>query len=314
MTRVDEPPTVTGPATKRVAILVASHDDGPTVAETIDSLRGEPGTELVVIDDGSTDPASIEALAALEQSGIAVLHQENQGPSAAWMAGLQATTAPYVMPFSSDDVLLRGATGLLADALDSDPEAAFAWGDMVTFGLASAYRPSTPVLCPWLVTYTNCIPAYSLFRRSVLLDIGGWEVITASEDWDLWMRLAAEGHRGIYVRRPVYRYRRGAGGRFRRRGRRYEPFYAELRERNAELFAARPANRRASPAPAALKVLLPLLDALPGIPRLKKMQLSEALTLLFWSGGLGRTARIVTQGIAFRARVLRRRTSTPSAQ
>lgn len=296
------------PATHaRVALLVACHNDGATIGETIDSLRAEPDAELVVVDDGSTDPSTHERLAALEHEGIRVLYQQNQGPSAAWMKGLAATTAPYVMPFSSDDVLLRGTTGPLADALDADPAAGFAWGDIQTFGLASAYRPSVPVLCPWLVTFTNCIPAYSLFRRSLLVEVGGWETIAASEDWDLWMRLAALGYEGRHVPGPVYGYRRGAGGRFRRRGSRYEPFYAELQERNAQLFETRATNRAASSAPAVLKALIPLVDRLPGMPRLKKMQLSEALTLLFWSGGIRRTARIVAQGVVFRLRLLLRR-------
>lgn len=291
----------------RVALLVACHDDGATIRETIESLRAEPEAELVVVDDGSTDPATREALTALETEGVRVLHQENQGPSAAWMHGLRVTTAPYVMPFSSDDVLVGGALEGLAEALDDDPQAGFAWGDIETFGLNAARRPSVPTLCPWLVTYTNSIPAYSLFRRSVLLESGGWGVITASEDWDLWMRLAASGCQGIYVPKLVYRHRRGRGGRFRRRGSHYEPFYEELRERNAELFADRAANRAQSRAPQSLKALLPLLDALPAVPRLKKMQIAEALTLLFWSAGARRTAKIVAQGLVFRIRMLSRR-------
>lgn len=296
----------------RVAVLVACHDDGATIRETIDSVRSEQDIELVIVDDGSTDAATHEQLVRAEKEGLRVLRKANGGPSSAWMAGVHASGAPYVMPFSSDDVLVPGGTRLLADALDDHPEAGFAWGDIETFGLASAYRPSVPALCPWLVTYTNAMPAYSLFRRSELLRVGGWAEITASEDWDLWMRLAVHGIDGVYVPRPIYRYRRTAGGRFRRRGRRHERFYAELRERNAELFAARMANRRASPAPAALRAAVPLLDNLPGLPRLKKIQLAEALTLVLWSGGPRRAARIVAQGIRFRARLLRR-TSTGTA-
>jgi hypothetical protein len=52
-----------------------------------------------------------------------------------------------------------------------------------------------------------------------------------------------------------------------------------------------------------LKVLIPIVDMLPGIPRLAKIQLSDALTLLFWSGGVRRTARIVGEGIVFRGRL-----------
>jgi glycosyltransferase involved in cell wall biosynthesis len=290
----------------RVAILVACHNDR-TLQETYESVRDEPGSELVIVDDESTDPAVLATLATMERNGIRVLHQKNSGPAAAWMAGLDATSAPYVMPFSSDDVLIRGATGLLADALDTHPHAAFAWGDIKTFGLARAYRPSVPALCPWLVTYTNCIPAYSLFRRSTLLQVGGWEYCNATEDWDLWMRLAAQGLDGVHIRQPVYLYRRSAGGRYRELGRGHRRYYGELQFRNAGLFAARPKNRANSPAPRPLKTLLPFVDALPGIPRLTKIQLSEALTLLFWSGGARRTTRIVAEGIAFRARLLARR-------
>jgi glycosyltransferase involved in cell wall biosynthesis len=291
----------------RVAVLVACHDDGATIRETVDSVQADD-VELVVVDDGSRDPETLAALAELEQEGVAVRRQENHGgPSAAWMNGLRSTAAAYVMPFSSDDLLCPGATKLLADALDANPGAGFAWGDIQTFGLADAYRPSVPQLCPWLVTYANVMPAYSLFRRSLLLETGGWEEISASEDWDLWMRLARRGAEGVYVAQPVYRYRRTAGGRFRRRGRRYESFYEELRTRNAALLAARAANRRASPAPAVLKFVVPLVDMLPGVPRLKKMQLTEAVALLFWTAGLRRTIRVVWQGVAFRVRAAAQR-------
>jgi glycosyltransferase involved in cell wall biosynthesis len=302
---------VTDPETGlRVAVLVACHDDGATIRETLDSLRSEPEIELVVVDDGSTDAATHEELTRAEDEGIRVLRKRNGGPSSAWMAGVEATTARYVMPFSSDDVLLAGSTHLLADALDSTPDAGFAWGDMETFGMANAYRPSVPALCPWLVTYANAMPAYSLFRRSTLLEVGGWRDTTASEDWDLWMRLAAHGVSGAYVDHPIYLYRRGAGGRFQRRGARYEPYFEDLREHNRQLFEHRTENRAASPTPRALKLLIPLVDKLPRVPRQKKIQLSEAVTLLFWSGGLKRTAHIVTQGVLFRARLALRRRST----
>lgn len=289
---------------KRVAILVACHDDGATIRETINSLRSERDAELVVVDDGSTDPTTLEALNAFQREGIRVLHQENEGPAAAWMNGLRATTAAYVMPFSSDDVLVHGATALLADALDADTSAGFAWGDTQTFGSARAYRPSAPVLCPWLVTFTNCMPAYSMFRRSVLLEVGGWEYVNAQEDWDLWMRLAAHGLGGVHVPRPVYLYRRGSGGRFRQLGRGHKHYYSALRSRNLGLFEARPANRRTSPVPLPVKVLVRVIDQLPVLPRLTKTQLSEAVALVFWSAGLRRTAQIVIEGIRFRAGLL----------
>jgi glycosyltransferase involved in cell wall biosynthesis len=290
-----------------LAILVACHNDGETIRGTIDSLQREPATELVVVDDGSSDPDTLETLSGLEREGVRVIHQENAGPSAAWMAGLAATTAPYVLPFSSDDLLVPGSAALLSDALDANPGAAVAWGDMQSFGLAEAYVPSAPALCPWYVTYANPIPGIAAFRRERLREAGGWQLRRGIEDWDLWMRLASHGMGGVHVPQVIFHYRRDAGGRFRSRVRIFEGFYEQLRERNAELFARRPENRRVSPAPGVLKVLFPLVDRLPFVSRLVKVQLCDALTLLFWSAGPRRTAKIVFQGLLFRGRLLRRR-------
>jgi glycosyltransferase involved in cell wall biosynthesis len=287
----------------RVAVLVACHDDGATIRETMDSLRAEPEIELFVVDDGSTDSATRETLAALEREGTRVLHQENAGPSAAWMHGLAATRAPYVMPFSSDDLLVRGATARLAEALDAHPAAAAAWGDLHSFGAASALIPSTPALCPWFLTYVNSLPGIAMFRRELLREAGGWQLRTGIEDWDLWMRLAAGGFAGVYVPGASVLYRRDAGGRFRSRVKRFEPFYDELRKRNRTLFDARPENRRSSPAPSMLKILFPLIERLP-LSRLLKVQLCDASSLLFWRAGPRKTARILIQGVLFRLRLL----------
>jgi glycosyltransferase involved in cell wall biosynthesis len=289
----------------RVAILVACHDDGATIRETVDSLRAEPDTELVMVDDGSTDPATLKTLTALEDEGIRVLHQENQGPSAAWMHGLGATTASYVMPFSADDLLVPGATGRFADALDANPEAAAAWGDLKSFGAASALVPSAPILDPWYVTYVNSLPGIAMFRRNLLLEAGGWQLRTGIEDWDLWMRLAARGFPGVHVPGASFLYRRDAGGRFRGRVRKFDPFYEELRVRNQALFEARSENRRRSLAPSALKLLFPLVDRLPFASRLVKVQLCDALSLFFWRAGVRRTFPVLAQGLLFRARLLR---------
>jgi len=289
----------------RVALLVACHDDGSTIRETIDSLRKEPDAEIVIVDDGSTDAATLQTLAALEDEGLRVLQQENAGPSVAWMRGLAATTGRYAMPFSADDLLVPGAMAKLADALDANPAAAAAWGDLETFGAVSALVPSAPVLCPWLVTYVKTIPGIAMFRRNLLLEAGGWRLGTGIEDWDLWMRLAGGGYPGVYVPGPLFWYRRDAGGRFRRRLKRFDPFYEELRDRNRALFDARGQNRRNSPAPASLKVLVPLVDRLPFVSRLFKVQLCDALSLLLWRASVRQTGAILVEGIRFRLGLLR---------
>src|SRR4051794_25754108 len=101
------------------AVIVPCFNARATPPATVDSINRTAGVrELVVVDDGSTDAATQAALAELAREKVQVIHQSNQGPSAATMAGLCATSAPYVMRLDADDLLEPGAVGALAQALD----------------------------------------------------------------------------------------------------------------------------------------------------------------------------------------------------
>ena len=287
-----------------VAIVIPCFNDGATLPATIASIRnGVPPAELVVVDDGSTDPLTLEVLADLEREGLRVVHQPNLGQAKAAMAGVAATSAPYVMRFDADDLMESGGLELLTHALDRAPEAVAAWGDVQTIGLTTFRIPGVPALDPWLVTYTNCITGSgTLMRRSTLEAVGGWQLREGFEDWDLWMALAERGFGGVHVPQVVFRYRRDRTGTLARWLPRTQLHYEELRSRHPALFARRRENRRRSDTPSALKLAVTVLEALPLLSRLTRIQLAELFTRLFWNGGLRLTARMAAQGLAIRVR------------
>src|SRR5712691_7353690 len=97
----------------RVAVVIACFDDGATLREAVDSARAQEPVELVVVDDGSTDAGTLDVMRGLEAEGVLVVHQPNAGLPAARMAGVHATSAPYVSPLDADDELVPGALGAL---------------------------------------------------------------------------------------------------------------------------------------------------------------------------------------------------------
>ena len=247
----------------RVAVVVPCFNDGPTLPETLSSLHDQEEHQLVVVDDGSTDDETLALLARLEHDGVHVVHQTNAGLSSARMAGVAATSAPYVFPLDADDALAPGALDALADALDADPEAALAWGDVEMWGEVEAQLAVARALDPWLLTYLNDVPVASLVRRTALLEAGGWSMGSGYEDWDLWLALAERGGRGVYIPRPTLRYRRRTGRMLDDTTRRHADFYGRLETRHAGLFAARRENRARSTAPLRAKLLFPLVERLP---------------------------------------------------
>lgn len=283
------------------AVIIPCFNEAEALRQAVKSVISEQvEVELVVVDDGSTAPECLAVLETLEGSAR-VIRQPNQGPSAATMTGMQATSAAYVMRLDADDLLEPGAIATLAAALDRAPEAAVAWGDVQTFGKTNFRISAAPALDPWLLTYVNCIPgAGCLFRRSTVLECGGWQLRSGWEDWDLWLALCEGGWSGVYVPGVAFRYRRDADGRHEGSLGSAEEHYAVLRDRHRSLFTARSQLRSQSAAPRAVKLAVPVIEVLPGLSRLGRIHLCELVTRLFWNGGIRTTAKMIWQAAAWR--------------
>ena len=269
-----------------VAVVVPCFNDGGTLEEAVASaLSQDVPTEIIVVDDGTTDSATVAAFGRLESAGVRIIHQVNQGPAPARMTGVRATAADYVYPLDADDVLATGALRRLSDVLDRNPEVAAAWGSVACFGKLDYVHRSRPSLDPWQVSYQNHLPLGSLYRRSVLIEVGGWQLPGGYEDWDLWMSLAECGWQGIGIPDVIAHYRVRNGRRLSRSARRHAERCAKLRARHPTLFAQRSTNLRSSPAPLLLKLALPTIDALPFSPTRKRL-LGGAMTHIAYRHGL----------------------------
>jgi glycosyltransferase involved in cell wall biosynthesis len=268
-----------------IAVIIPCHDDGATLEEAVESVRSqdEPA-EIIVVDDGSTDPGTHVALARVAAAGARVLRRQNGGPAAARMTGLRATSAEYALPLDADDRLLPGALRVLRDELERDPGVVAAWGSARHFGSLDFVQRSLPSLDPWQLSYQNHLPLSALYRRAVVLGVGGWQLDGGYEDWDLWMTLAEAGFKGVGVRALTGEYRVEPGRRISNSSRRHGERCAALRERHPRLFAERRRHRRESPAPRLLKAALPAIDALPLNPTRKRLLQGAACYLAFGAG------------------------------
>jgi glycosyltransferase involved in cell wall biosynthesis len=234
----------------RISVLVPCYDDGATVGEAVASIDEDEAVEVVLIDDGSRDPHTIAVLDELgARSGVRLIRQANSGVAAALRAGTAAATAPYVFVLNSDDLAEPRALAALADALDANRGADFAFGWIHFFGEVD-FVARQPPWNPWILLHSNRWAISSLYRREALDAVGGVPEGTAYEDWDLLLGFAEQERRGVLVPRVVLHYRqhgitrrsRGAQGNLRRQ-------YGLLRARHASLFARERELRRRYPLP-----------------------------------------------------------------
>jgi len=210
-----------------ISVLVTVYDYEDLVAETLDSILASTDVrvEVVIVEDHATDNSRqvvIDYLAAHPAVPMLLLAKDaNEGLAAARNTGIQACRADYVMIMDADNLVYPTCLRRLADALDADPSAAFAYAALEEFGRPDGDEPAhahvrsafawNPV---WLCA-ANYIDAQTMIRRAALHELGGYRVgdplVFGWEDWEMWLRLASRGDHGVLVPEMLGRYRVQAG-------------------------------------------------------------------------------------------------------
>ncbi len=120
-------PRAPDPARAWVSVVIPTFDKAPYVAEAVASVlaQTDPGFELWVVDDGSTDgSAAVAEAAARADPRVRVLRQANAGVSAARNAGIEAARTEWVALLDADDVWRPGFLAAVRAAIDAHPDAA----------------------------------------------------------------------------------------------------------------------------------------------------------------------------------------------
>jgi glycosyltransferase involved in cell wall biosynthesis len=181
----------------RVSVIVTTHNHAKYLREALESIRAQthPASEIIVVDDGSSDhPETVTAAFA----GIEIIHQPNQGLSAARNTGLKAAHGQYILFLDADDRLTDIALETLVRRLEAHPDCGFVYGAYRLFGTEPdwskdcALRPIGRDPYQTLLTQ-NCIGMHGtvLYRRELLAAIGGFDTnLPACEDYDVYLRMA----------------------------------------------------------------------------------------------------------------------------
>jgi hypothetical protein len=203
-------------AEPEVSVVVTLFNYADVVTETLASIIASTGIELeiVVVDDHSTDDGRDTVRAFVDahpEIAIRLLGSDiNRGLPTARNLAFEAARADKVMVMDADNLVYPSALRVLADALDGDPAAAFAYSILEEFGVAPGVRSAMAWHVPWLCEH-NYIDAQAMIRRDVWQRHGGYrtddELVFGWEDWELWLRLAAAGEHGVHVPRMLGRYR-----------------------------------------------------------------------------------------------------------
>jgi GT2 family glycosyltransferase len=236
------------PTDPLVTVVMAVRDMAATVGDAVASVVAQtlPYWELLVWDDGSTDPAMAAALDAVAGPGVTVHRGRGEGVIAARNHAVARARGKYLAILDGDDAYEPTYLEKAVLLLEREPTVAIVAPWMRATGDLDAIVELGDVTAPELARSNRLVVA-AVARREVYERTGGFSPAFAdgNEDWELWAHAAELGLTAAVLPEPLFRYRvRHDAGRDAAARRRH----AELHGR---LLRLHPGLRFGTPPPAA---------------------------------------------------------------
>lgn len=181
-----------------VSVVIPTYNRADLLPSALDSVLAQthPHLEVLVVDDGSTD----DTLRVLEGYGerIAVVRQDNAGPSAARNHGIRKTTGAFVAFLDSDDVWLPDKLARQLEVFAAHPDTGMVGGGC-RYMDAEGNDLGGVTRCPHVIPLEDfqiftALPgsaSNAVIRRKALEEVGLFDdTLQRAEDRELWMRIA----------------------------------------------------------------------------------------------------------------------------
>ncbi len=187
-----------------VSVIIPACNARETLAETLRSvaLQTEQPSEIILIDDGSTD--GTDEVARNAGLPIQIYRQENSGPSAARNRGFQRSSGTLVAFLDADDLWPEDALRLQVEYLNRLRDAEIIQGRVRD--LWPDFEQAGAELSPprWALNLGS-----ALFRRSVFEKTGGFNPgMRTGEDFEFWVRCKEQEIGRVLVEDVTLHYRR----------------------------------------------------------------------------------------------------------
>jgi glycosyltransferase involved in cell wall biosynthesis len=188
--------------------------------EAVDSILAQDfhDFELIIVDDGTGERATFNALAERDPRIRVVANPVNIGTAAAANHGIDRARADIILRLDADDVAEPTHIGRLVDALAQDPQlalvgSAVTWIDENNQRLDVQPMPETDVDVRWTILFHNPFYHSAVAYRRGLFEAAGRYIPEelVSQDHYLWFNLLPLG-RARNLAEPLTRYRVNSRG------------------------------------------------------------------------------------------------------
>ena len=194
-----------------VSVVIPCRDAGEHIEEAISSALAQThgAIEVIVVDDGSTDPNTVALLDASSwPQNVQVLRQENKGPSAARNAAIRVARGAYILPLDADDIIEPTYVAKASSILESRDDVGIVYCLAEKFGVETGAWILPDYSLDAMVA-DNVIFCTAMFRRGDWAKTPGYNerLRHGMEDYDLWIKLLELGREVVRIDEVLFYYR-----------------------------------------------------------------------------------------------------------
>ena len=198
-----------------VSIVVPAYNEGKNIIATLNSLTQidypRNKMEIIVVNDGSGDKTkelAADFISKHKSSRILLISQKNKGKGAALNKGIAASKGEYFVCLDADSIVTKDALKKILPHFTDDNIAA-------VLPLLKVDRPENlwqrmqwleyivNMFYKRLMSRLDCVHVapgpFSVYRKSVIMEIGGFDEDNLTEDLEISLRLQSRNYRIIQL-------------------------------------------------------------------------------------------------------------------
>ena len=200
------------PGDELLSVVIPYYNMGAFLPEAIQSILASEfkNIEIILVNDGSTEPQSLSVLAQYAQvKGIRIIHKPNEGLALARNTGANQAQGEFLAFLDPDDTVEPAYYKKAVNLLKTKKNISFAGCWAGYFGESQDTWPTFNPEPPYVLLH-NCLNTSALvYKKSHFLDAGlnDARMIYGMEDYESMIRMLAKGYRGVAFPETWWNYR-----------------------------------------------------------------------------------------------------------
>ncbi len=195
-----------------LTVVIPYYNMGLYINECVESVLQSTydQVEIIIVNDGSTEPASIEALEKwTEHRRVRIEHKLNSGLAETRNYGALRASGEYLAFLDADDKVGAAYYSRAIAVLQHYDDVSFVGSWVQFFGTKNDLWPTWNPEPPYILLHNSMNTSALVYKKQAFLSAGlnDRKVDYGLEDYGSLISLLASGYRGVVLPEPLFQYR-----------------------------------------------------------------------------------------------------------